>query len=545
VSKVKEWKWYTSGKTYNSRLEPDYYKSVETNIDFYNGNQWKNVRSNGAPTPVFNIIKRAINYFVSTLMSNKVTIQYLPMENREDEIDGLLKESDMATAEVRNLFGKFKMDNRIREALFDSAVTGDVAAHLYFNPDKKPYGGIYGDIAGEIEFELIDGTNVYVSNPNNSKISIDTQDWVIISARDTVENLKREAAYYMEEQEVEQIQEDSNTDDRSGAMGKIELEIEGDKTGKALYILIYKYDRKTGTVTVSKATENAYIYKDIDTRLSYYPIAWLNWEKQKNCYHGQAVCTSIIPNQIFVNRMFAMTMYHLMQSAFPKAIYDADKVTGWTNEIGSAIAVKNVVPGESLRNVATYLEPGNMSSQIVQVLQMAIDYTKEFLGVNDAMTGDINPERASGKAIISVVSQSIQPLENVKANLYEWIEDIGRIILDMMATYYGERIIATDTINGRELIRFNFEELKNIHLETKCEIGATSYWSELACIETLDNLFQQGAIDVIEYLETVPEGYIPGKEELIQKIKTRLAEAQAIQQETQAINQQAQLMPQM
>ena len=92
---------------------------------------------------------------------------------------------------------------------------------------------------------------------------------------------------------------------------------------------------------------------------------------------------------------------------------------------------------------------------------------------------------------------------------------------------------------------FNFEELKNIHLETKCEIGATSYWSELACIETLDNLFQQGAIDVIEYLETVPEGYIPGKEELIQKIKTRLAEAQAIQQETQAINQQAQLMPQM
>jgi hypothetical protein len=478
-------------------------------------------------------------------MSNKVTIQYLPMENREDEIDGLLKESDMATAEVRNLFDKFKMDNRIREALFDSAVTGDVAAHLYFNPDKKPYGGIYGDIAGEIEFELIDGTNVYVSNPNNSKISIDTQDWVIISARDTVENLKREAAYYMEEQEVEQIQEDSNTDDRSGAMGKIELEIEGDKTGKALYILIYKYDRKTGTVTVSKATENAYIYKDIDTRLSYYPIAWLNWEKQKNCYHGQAVCTSIIPNQIFVNRMFAMTMYHLMQSAFPKAIYDADKVTGWTNEIGSAIAVKNVVPGESLRNVATYLEPGNMSSQIVQVLQMAIDYTKEFLGVNDAMTGDINPERASGKAIISVVSQSIQPLENVKANLYEWIEDIGRIILDMMATYYGERIIATDTINGRELIRFNFEELKNIHLETKCEIGATSYWSELACIETLDNLFQQGAIDVIEYLETVPEGYIPGKEELIQKIKTRLAEAQAIQQETQAINQQAQLMPQM
>lgn len=533
-NKVKEWKWYTSGKTFNSRLEPDYYKAVETNIDFFNGNQWKNVRSNGAPTPVFNIIKRAINYFVSTLMSNKVTIQYLPMQNREDDIEGLLKESDMATAEIRNLFDKFKMDNRIRDALFDAAVSGDVAGHLYFNPNKKPYGGMYGEVAGEIEFELIDGTNVYVSNPNNSRITTDTQDWVIISGRDTVENLKREAAHYMEQEDVEQITEDSNTDDRSGAMGKVELEIEGDKTGKALYILVYKYNRETGTITVTKAVESAYIYKDIDTGLHYYPISWMNWEKQKNCYHGQAVCTSIIPNQIFVNRMFAMVMYHLMQSAFPKCIYDADKIPSWSNEIGSAIAVKNVIPGESLRSVATYLEPGNMSNQIVQVLQMAIDYTKEFIGINDAMTGSINPERASGKAIVSVVSQSIQPLENVKANLYEWIEDIGKIALDMMATYYGKRPIVVDTVNGKEPILFDFSELKTLYLETKTEIGATSYWSELACVETLDNLFQQGAIDVIEYLETIPDGYIPAKEELIQKIKGRVAEAQMMQQQMEA-----------
>ena len=533
-NKVKEWKWYTSGKAFNSRLEPDYYKAVETNIDFFNGNQWKNVRSNGAPTPVFNIIKRAINYFVSTLMSNKVTIQYLPMQNRENDIEGLLKESDMATAEIRNLFDKFKMDNRIRDALFDAAVSGDVAGHLYFNPNKKPYGGMYGEVAGEIEFELIDGTNVYVSNPNNSRITTDTQDWVIISGRDTVENLKREAAHYMEQEDVEQITEDSNTDDRSGAMGKVELEIEGDKTGKALYILVYKYNRETGTITVTKAVESAYIYKDIDTGLHYYPISWMNWEKQKNCYHGQAVCTSIIPNQIFVNRMFAMVMYHLMQSAFPKCIYDADKIPSWSNEIGSAIAVKNVIPGESLRSVATYLEPGNMSNQIVQVLQMAIDYTKEFIGINDAMTGSINPERASGKAIVSVVSQSIQPLENVKANLYEWIEDIGKIALDMMATYYGKRPIVVDTVNGKEPILFDFSELKTLYLETKTEIGATSYWSELACVETLDNLFQQGAIDVIEYLETIPDGYIPAKEELIQKIKGRVAEAQMMQQQMEA-----------
>jgi predicted Zn-dependent protease len=38
----------------------------------------------------------------------------------------------------------------------------------------------------------------------------------------------------------------------------------------------------------------------------------------------------------------AMVMYHLMISAFPKAVYNADLIQTWNNEIGSAIGVRGL-----------------------------------------------------------------------------------------------------------------------------------------------------------------------------------------------------------
>ena len=38
-------------------------------------------------------------------------------------------------------------------------------------------------------------------------------------------------------------------------------------------------------------------------------------------------------------------------------------------------------------------------------------------------------------------------------------------------------------------------------------------------MQTLDNLLMQGKIDVVDYLERVPAGYITKKEELVEKLK--------------------------
>ncbi|MCD7034315.1 hypothetical protein LRR81_08715 [Metabacillus sp. GX 13764] len=535
---TKDWALYEAGKKYNNKIKPSYYDTVDANLAFYQGDQWRNLPDNDMPKPVFNIIKRVISFQVASLTTSKIKIHFEPLTNADDGPDPNFQEdldiSDVANAQVNNLLEKFKFDFLTKTALTDGAITGDSCAHFYFDMTKKPYGGAFGDIKGEIEMDLVDGTNVFFGNANNPRV--DVQPYIIISGRDTVENLKEEAKQYKSAQtDVDSITSDRSLDDQAGDSGKIE--VEADEYGKALYIIVYRKDKKTGTIKVSKSVEKAYIYKDIDTGLENYPVAWFNWEKQKNQYHGRASCTGILPNQIFINRMFAMVMYHLMMTAFPKAVYNADMIETWDNEIGSAIPVHGADLNTPIKNIAGYLEPGNMSAQIVNVIDMAMANTKETLGISDASLGNIDPKNTS--ATIAVQKSSAIPLENPRSNLYEWIEDIGKILLDMMGTYYGFRPLVMEK-NGQKMLKdYDFSQMKNVWLNVRADVGEASYWSEIAAVQTLDNLLANGHIDIINYLERVPDEYIPQKAELIAQLEQNM-QMQAQQQQEQSMMEQQQ-----
>lgn len=546
--RTKDWDLYEAGKNYNNRLEPNYYDTVDANLEFFAGNQWRNLKTDKMPKPVFNIIKRIITFQVASLTSSKIKVHFEPLLYSEEPIDPMMDitPSEIANAQVQNLFEKFKMDFQIKDSLFDAAVTGDACAHFYFDVTKQPYGTMH-DAKGEICMELVDGTNVFFGNANNPRV--DVQPYIIISGRDMVENLKAEAKRYKgKQQDLDNITEDYNFEEQAGDSGKIE--VESDDYGKALYIIVYRKkkvkrkkpvldqfgaqaidemgqplfeEEEVEAITATKSVENAYIYKDIDTGLTHYPVAWLNWEKQKNQYHGRALCTGILPNQIFINRMFAMVMYHLMMTAFPKGVYNADVISTWNNEIGAAIPIYGMGPEQNIKNVAGYLEPGNMSNQIIQAIELAMEYTKETLGVSDAALGQIDPKNTS--AIIAVQKSSAIPLENPKSNLYEWIEDIGKILFDMMGTYYGLRPISMEIQGEKQVVNFDFSQFKNMWFDVRADVGESSYWSEIASIQTLDTLLTNGHIDIINYLDRVPAEYIPQKEELIADIKAKMEQA--------------------
>jgi hypothetical protein len=555
AEQTKDWRLYEQGINYNNRLEPNYYETVNANLDFFAGNQWRNLPDSDMPKPVFNVIKRVITFFVASLTTSKAAINYsVPMFSKDNPDPNRMAEahgSEIAKKQTDLLFEKFKMEFRIKDALFDAAITGDAAAHFYFDMTKKPYGSLRPDIKGEICMELVDGTNVMFGNANNP--CTENQPYIIVSGRDMVKNLKEEAKTYGTK-DTDGIKEDGAYNWQSGQSGRIE--VEGDESGKAEYIIVYRKIKKTRktkdqmgieteeeytTVTASKSVESAYIYKDIDTGLSNYPVAWMNWEKVKNQYHGRALATGILPNQIFINRMFAMVMYHLMMTAFPKAVYNADVISLWDNAVGSAIPVTGIDINTNLKNIAGYLEPGNMSAQIMQTIELAMQYTKEMLGASDASLGQIDPKNTS--AIIAVQKSSAIPLENPKSNEYEFIEDIGKILFDMMGTYYGLRPVMMD---DGEVMDFDFATLKQIWLDVRADVGESSYWSEIASGQTLDNMLANQHIDIIQYLERVPDNMIPQKEELIQEIQQRMQQQQQMQaqqaqmQQQQMADQQAQ-----
>lgn len=526
-----DWNKYESGKSYNRRLKPSYYDNVTINWDFFNGNQYPGLEDiDDIPKPMFNIINRLVTYFVSALTSTKVTAAIEPLAYRDDDFQFEMETNaaEIVTAEVLNLFDEFRMQSKIREALTDGAVGGDYCAHFWFDPDAKVYNGAFENVQGKICMELVDGNNVYFGNANNPSVS--KQPYIIIAGRDTVDNLKKEAEQYRNKDAT--VTEDKDYQEQVGQGGQIEIEGENG-TNKATYIIIYKMG-DNGTVTVSKSVQSDYIYKDIDTGLTKYPVAFANWEKQKNQYHGKAFVTGLIPNQIYINKMFAMLMYFLMNNAFPKPVYDADKIASWTSEIGVALPVRNLSPGESVKNAAGYLDFGQPSQMVTQTIDLAIQYTKEMAGATEAALGEVRPDNAT--AVIAVQRQSSIPLENPKSNLYEWVYDIVQVLIDMMGAKYGLRPIVKEIEGRKQFVTFDFNQVPALAFNVKTEVGSGSYWSEIASQTTLDNLLTAERIDFMQFLERVPEGYIPDKAGLITELKEK-QEMQEIMQQQMAMMQ--------
>ena len=556
------WKYYEYGRQYNNNLVPNQYVMVNTNQEFFIGNQWIHMPDNPAmrrlAKPTFNIIKRVTSLFVASLTSSNTTISFEPLSYQTDG-----EAAAFATAEVRNLLEKFKMDYRIRDALFDGAITGDYAAHFFWNPEAQPYGGAFGEYKGEIEMELLDGINVMFGNPNCREV--EKQPYILIVGRDTVENLKREAWYWRKQTgEVEKpdIRADSELYNFAGVGGKTEIHGNDDKTGKALYVYLYTkvwkteqyINPKTGlvelrkvqTIHVTKATRHCNIFEDVDTGLSRYPIAWGNWQKQRNQYHGRALVTEIIPNQIFINQMMAMVFRHLQTQAFPTKVYNADLIPNISNEVGTAIGVRNLQPGQQIGEVISTIPSANMSNQIIQAIDLCMAYTKECLGATDAQMGSVRPDNTSALMVLQNASEV--PLENTRAGLHEWVEDIGAILLDMMGTYYHKRPIVREKeveepvlgADGQQLIdpvtgkpaftkvsrrvveEFDFSVFKHLWLNVSVDVGATTYYSEIAMVQTLDNLRRDGTLSIIEYLERMPDKLITRKQELIESLKKRI-----------------------
>ena len=563
------WKYYEYGRLYNNNLTPNQYTMVNTNNEFFIGNQWIHMPDNEAmrrlAKPTFNIIKRVTSLFVASLTSSNTTISFEPLSYQNDG-----EAASFATAEVRNLLEKFKMDYRIRDALFDGAITGDYAAHFFWNPVARPYGGAFGEYKGEIEMELIDGINVMFGNPNCR--DVEKQPYVLIVGRDTVENLKREYDYWKplkqkEGPDKDIIRPDAETYNFTGIGGKTEIHGDDDKTGKALFVYLYTkvwkdeqyINQKTGlveirkvqTVHVTKATRHCNIFEDVDTGLSRYPLAWGNWQKQRNQYHGRALVTEIIPSQIFINQMMAMVFRHLQTQAFPTKIYNADLIPNISNEVGTAIGVRNLQPGQQIGEVISTIPAANMSAQIIQAIDLCMAYTKECLGATDAQMGSVRPDNTSALMVLQNASEV--PLENTRAGLHEWVEDIGAILLDMMGTYYGKRPIVREKVidepvlgaDGKQLIdpmtgkpastkvsrrvveEFDFSVFKHLWLNISVDVGATTYYSEIAMVQTLDNLRRDGTLNIIEYLERMPDKLITRKQELIESLKKKLGEESA------------------
>lgn len=519
-------KEFSKGVGFNTQI--DLYETVKTNEDFFIGRQWEGVKSNGLPTPVFNFIKRVVMYLVASTSTDNLKISASPLSSSgmgtEKELERICR---VVNAQFVALFEQNKVSKKIREFMRNAAVDGDGCLYTWFDPDAETGQ----EAKGAIRMEILENTRVLFGNPNRAEVQ--SQPYILVTRREDVDDVKDRAENY-NPSAVDSIKAD--TDDNNDRFDTLA----GDKV---TLVTRFWRDRKSQHIHAIECTKDAVVRPEWDTGLKLYPIVWMPWDYVQNCYHGQAAVTGLIPNQIFVNKAYAMSMISLMTTAYPKIVYDKTRVGSWNNGVGQAIGVN----GGDVSTVAKAIDPATISPQISQFIESAISYTKEFMGATDAALGDTRPDNTS--AIIALQKASGVPLEIVRQNLWQCVEDLTAIWLDMMRAYYGKRYVelpplanpdplptsipmGMDTpamqqfVSGAGPVLFDFEVLDRHPLSLKIDVGGSAYWSEIAQMQTLDNLLMNGQIDIVDYLERVPNGYIVNQQELIDKMKQKMGTTQ-------------------
>ena len=488
---------YQAGLQFNNGI--DFYECVNVNENFFIGKQWEGVVSNGLPTPVFNFLKRVVLFSVANVSTDNLKLHAKPLPSSGiamktavlEQVTKILDEQFAAIFELN------KMGSCIREYSRNAAVDGDGCMYTYWDPsvdNGQPS-------KGAIRTEVLMNTQVQFGNPNSRDVQ--SQPYILIERRMLVSEAKKRAiANGMDESDAGLIIADTKES------GNLQMDSLG---GNKVTVLLRLWrDDDSGTIHGFECTKSAVIREEWDLGIKLYPIVWMNWDYVQDCYHGQAMITGLIPNQIFVNKLFAMSMISLMTLAYPIIIYDKTKVSKWSNRVGAAIAVNG-----SVENVAKIIDPATISPQISQFIELAISYTQRFLGATDVALGDTRPDNTS--AIIALQRAAATPMELTKQNLLQSIEDMGRIYMEFMGEYYGERYVEIDNPFGadRLIIPFDFSQLKGLHFSIDLDAGAASYWSEIAAMQTLDNLLMQDKISTKEYLKRLPAGQITDKEALI------------------------------
>lgn len=497
----KTWLQYEAGKDYKRRI--GLYKTVRENERFYRGDQWYMTSSNNLPRPVFNVVKRIVDHLCCSIAPSRVSIRYfdenLPYLNDTAEAMSLTR---ALTDNARYRWERARMDSKLYSLISDAAITGDGVLYCYWKNDLTGDGRY----AGDIQTDIIDNVNLFVADVNKSDIQ--SQDYIILSGRASVSSLRKEARENgISEGRVMKIVADK-LDATEFGNDFASTELEGADEEKATYLI--KFWREDGFVCFEKSTRNCVINR-VKTPCTLYPVAYFSWQKTKNSFHGTSIVSSMIANQKYINRAYAMVMKHMSDTAFSKVIYDKTKIPEWSNEVGEAIAS---IGATNVSDAFSVLPVGKLQDNYLDLLKNVISSTKELSGATETALGNVNPQNTS--AILAIQEASKIPLKLVRAALYQCIEDLANIWADMIFAYFSsERLVPTLDAFGQYASCTLPDGDASARMKAFVEVvDATSYGSAVT-IAILDKLLDGGHITLEQYLSKIPSDYIDNPKDLI------------------------------
>ena len=530
------WTLYEKGRNYHRQT--GIYVDTDRNYRMYNGDQWGGAKLGDVEPVQKNFIKPIVKYKVSVIHDNLYAIVYSSQNYENREFRKQAEEyCDLLNGYAARIWERDKMDFKGRRVTKDAAINDE--GILYVDFDRENMTPVN---------EIVKKNDIYYGNENDDDIQ--SQPYILIRKRMPVVNaIELALKEGMSKDKIHMIIGDTDNFEESGEAAKTELD--------SMVTVVYKMYKQDGTVRFSVATRWCEISEDVDTGLSLYPVAHLCWEEKEGSARGEGEVRYLIPNQIEVNRTEVRRVLTVKYQAYPQKVVDTSKVANPTalNTVGGTICT-NGTPVEDVRKIVGTIPPAQMSPDVKQLQDDLIQVTRELAGAGESATGQVNPEDASGRAILAVQQASRAPMTEQKESYKNFIEDLARIWLEYLIVYAEDGVnmekTVTDPQTGEETVMtVNVPQsaLRQLQASVKVDVTPKSVYDRFAQEQTIENLLLQGFFtaqrvsELATYAEILPDDSVAPKMkilEAIEHIREEQRRIAMIQSQAQIMQQKAQ-----
>ena len=239
--------------------------------------------------------------------------------------------------------------------------------------------------------------------------------------------------------------------------------------------------------------------------------------------------------------------------AYPQKVANTSKISNpqALNTVGGIIKTNDQSVDDVHKIVGT-IPPSQMSPDVVKLQEDLINVTRDLAGAGDTATGQVNPESASGRAILAVQQASQSPITEQKESYKNFIEDLARIWLEFLTVKSVDGVKLEEKVtdeNGEEAIQIvTIPQSVLIELKATVKIDVTpkGVYDKYAQEQSLENLMTGGFFspqkiaELKLYVKTLDDESVMPKRKLEDLIKDYEEE----QRKIAILNAQAQAMQQ-
>lgn len=214
--------------------------------------------------------------------------------------------------------------------------------------------------------------------------------------------------------------------------------------------------------------------------------------------------------------MITASVWAVMMMGMPIMLVNSDIVSAEiSNDPGQIIPVAG--SGEDIGGAISYVSPPDFSPAFDQNISSLISNTLKQSGANDVVLGDVKPENTS--AILAVRETATLPLTSVQNRYYGFLEEVARIWAEFWVTQYGRRKVKIKDEFGTWYLPFDGDRYRNLVVNARVDVGASTLWSEEQVASTLNSLYDRKIISPEQYLSRLPKGSVPDLPRLIDEIR--------------------------